>query len=122
MIKETFLPVRLGNSKLKQSLSYDVPQRSHPVGQGDPYPGKGDKEMDMLRHDYVSPNCNSVLLCFETKRLKCFMHFGVGQQATTLVAVERDEYSAGSLSKRRPRRGGRRGQRIFCLRGMTEFC
>jgi len=73
MIEKALLPVRLGNSKLQQSLANRVAQRLNPTGQGNPIQRKGSKEMHVIGHDDKSTNSDIVVLRLDKKCSKCLM-------------------------------------------------
>jgi hypothetical protein len=93
------LPVRLGNSKLQQSLANRVAQRLNPIGQGNPIQRKGSKEMHMIGHDDKSTNSDIVVLRLDKKCSKCLMDLIAGQQAMTFICIECDEVKRPNIVK-----------------------
>jgi hypothetical protein len=109
MIEKAFLPVRLVNSKPKQSLANDVPQRLNPGGQSDAIRWKGGKEMNVTGHYDLTTNGNVTLLRIDRKHAKDLMNFAPRQQALTVVCVEGDEVERPNIVKQaaEPRRAPR---------------
>src|SRR6266567_7627929 len=91
MIEKSFLPVRLGNSKLEQSLANHVAQRLNPIGQSNSVYWKGRKEMHVIGHYDIATNGDIMLLRLGKKDTKCLVDFAPCQQAMTFICVECDE-------------------------------
>src|SRR6059058_3205000 len=91
MVEKAFLPVRLGNSKAKQSLPNYVAHGLNPTGQANPVRRKGRKQMHVIRHYNIATNGDVVLLCFGRKGAKCLADFVSCQQALPFVGVECDK-------------------------------
>jgi len=70
MIEKAFLPVRLVNSEMKQSLANNVAQRLNPSRQGNTIRGEGGKEMNVIRHYDITTNRDIVLLRIGRKHAK----------------------------------------------------
>ena len=75
MIEEALFPVRRIKSRGCQGFRDRVFEGLHPFGDGDGFRFESGKKVDMVRHDHVPANPNSVLDSTQPKLNECGMYF-----------------------------------------------
>jgi len=88
VIEKSFLPVGFFKSKRQQFLAKHCSQRMDPLNQGYALIWQDYKEMCVIGHKNVAPNCHAVTRSSTTKRTKHLVDFGLCEKRQTLECIE----------------------------------
>jgi hypothetical protein len=97
MIEEAFLPVRLVKSARKQFFAQNRPQSLDPFFNCDALYRQRYKEMNMVRHDYITADRDVMVSSALAERAKNFVETGVGKKSESSMSIKGDEIDRSQI-------------------------